>query len=93
MQIVGTTGSIQIHDTAPNLLVVDQESARHPDTTYWPELHGQRVGALRSEWEYFLKCIAADIEPSVVSPTDPRAAVAACLAAEQSAETGQVIEL
>ncbi len=93
MQIVGTTGSIQIHDTAPNLLVVDQESARHPDTTYWPKLHGQRVGALRSEWEYFLKCIAADTEPSVVSPTDSRAAVAACLAAEQSAETGQVIEL
>jgi UDP-N-acetylglucosamine 3-dehydrogenase len=93
MEIVGTTGSIQIHDTAPNLLVVDQKSARHPDTTYWPELHGQRVGALRSEWEYFLNCIATDTEPSVVSPNDSRAAVAACLAAERSAESGQVINL
>ncbi|MDP6557410.1 MAG: Gfo/Idh/MocA family oxidoreductase [Pirellulaceae bacterium] len=93
MQIVGTTGSIQIHDTAPNLFVVDQESTRHPDTTYWPELHGQRVGALRSEWEYFLKCVTDNTQPSVVPPTDSRAAIAACLAAEKSAEIGQVIEL
>jgi UDP-N-acetylglucosamine 3-dehydrogenase len=93
MHIVGTKGSIQVHDTTPNLLVVDQESARHPDTTYWPELHGQRVGALRAEWEYFLKCVNDDTDPSIVPPADSRGAVAACLAGEQSAETGRVIEL
>jgi UDP-N-acetylglucosamine 3-dehydrogenase len=93
MQIVGTTGSIQIHDTAPNLTFVDQESARYPDTTYWPELHGQRVGALREEWSYFLKCVDEQREPDIVPPDDSRAAVAACLAAEQSAATGGVIEL
>jgi UDP-N-acetylglucosamine 3-dehydrogenase len=93
MQVVGTTGSIQIHDTTPNLMVVDQQSVRFPDTTYWPELHGQRVGALRDEWVYFLECVDKEQEPHVVPPRDSRAAVAACLAAEASAASGRVIEL
>ncbi len=93
MEIVGTAGSIQIHDTAPNFqLVVDGET-RYPDTTYWPEIHGQRSGALRDEWAYFLHCVAEDLEPEVVPATDSRAAVAACLAAEQSAQSGAVVEL
>lgn len=91
MEIIGTTGSIQIHDTAPNLTFVDADSVRFPDTTYWPERHGQRVGALREEWAYFLRCVAEDRQPDVVPPADSRAAVAACLAAEQSAASGQVI--
>ena len=93
MEIVGTKGSIQIHDTTPNFMVVDSESVRMPDTTYWPEIHGQRAGALRDEWSYFLKCVAEDREPSVVPAADSRAAVAACLAAEKSAATGEVVRL
>lgn len=90
LEIVGTSGSIQIHDTTPNLQVVT-DAVRFPDTTYWPELHGQRAGALRDEWSYFLSCVADDRAPDVVPPADSRAAVAACLAAEESAATGQVI--
>jgi UDP-N-acetylglucosamine 3-dehydrogenase len=93
MQIVGTKGSIQIHDTAPNLMFVDADSASFPDTTYWPELHGQRVGALREEWAYFLKCVAEGRDPVIVPPEDSRAAVAACLAAEASAAEGRVVEI
>ena len=93
MQIVGTRGSIQIHDTTPNLTFVDHDSVQFPDTTYWPELHGQRVGALREEWAYFLKCVAEGRAPDIVPPEDSRAAVAACLAAEHSAATNQVVRL
>lgn len=93
MEIVGTTGSIQIHDTTPNLQVVIADSVRFPDTTYWPELHGQRAGALRDEWAYFLRCVAEDSAPDIVPPTDSRAAVAACLAAEESARTNEVVAL
>jgi predicted dehydrogenase len=93
MEIVGTTGSIQIHDTTPNLQLVVEESVTFPDTTYWPELHGQRAGALRDEWAYFLRCIAEDRTPEIVPPSDSRAAVAACLAAEESAELGEVVTL
>jgi len=93
MEIVGTAGSIQIHDTTPNYQLVVNDQVQYPDTTYWPEIHGQRAGALRDEWAYFLRCVAEDEEPSVVPPSDSRAAVAACLAAEESATTGQVVTL
>lgn len=93
MQIIGTRGSIQIHDTAPNLMFVGGDSVSFPDTTYWPELHGQRVGALREEWAYFLKCVAEGRDPAIVPPEDSRAAVAACLAAEASAAEGRVVEI
>jgi UDP-N-acetylglucosamine 3-dehydrogenase len=91
MEIVGTRGSVQIHDTTPNLTFVDEQSVRFPDTTYWPELHGQRAGALREEWSYFLKWVAVGRDPDIVPPEDSRAAVAACLAAEQAAATGEVV--
>jgi predicted dehydrogenase len=93
MEIIGTTGSIQIHDTTPNLQLVSENGVSFPDTTYWPELHGQRAGALRDEWAYFLRCVAEDRDPDVVPPADSKAAVAACLAAERSAETGEVVVL
>lgn len=93
MEIVGTTGSIQIHDTTPNLQLVSEDNVRFPDTTYWPDLHGHRAGALRDEWAYFLRCVAEDCTPEIVPPSDSRAAVAACLAAEESAARGQVVTL
>jgi len=93
MEIVGTTGSIQIQDTTPNLQLVADDRVRFPDTTYWPDLYGYRSGALRDEWAYFLQCVAEDRAPEIVPPSDSRAAVAACLAAEQSAESGKVVVL
>lgn len=91
MEIVGTEGSVSIHDTTPNFLVVDKDGARHPDTTYWPSVHGLRSGALREEWDYFLRCVAEGRRPEVIRPEESRAAVAACLAAEESAATGKVV--
>lgn len=93
MEIRGTEGSISIQDTAPNFLVVDKDAARYMDTTYWPSIHGQRGGALRDEWNYFLQCIAAGKRPDVIRPEESRAAVVACLAAEQSAVSGQVVRV
>jgi UDP-N-acetylglucosamine 3-dehydrogenase len=93
MEIIGTTGSIRIHDTTPNLQLVVEDGVQFPDTTYWPELHGQRAGALRDEWAYFLRCVAENRAPEIVLPSDSRAAVAACLAAEESAENGEVVVL
>ncbi len=93
MEIVGTEGSVSIHDTTPNFLVVDKDSVRHPDTTYWPSIHGVRSGALREEWNYFLQCVENGRKPDVIRPEESRAAVEACLAAERSAVIGQVVQL
>lgn len=93
MEIIGTEGSIHIHDTHPNLSFVDDDGWHSPDTTYWPLLHGVRSGALRAELEYFINCIANGMQPSVSTPEESMAAVAACLAAEQSTQTGQVVQV
>ena len=93
MEIIGTEGSIHIHETHPNFSVASKDGWRSPDTTYWPELHGHRAGALRTELDYFVTCILDNRTPTVISPEESLRAVAACLAAEESAATGRVIRL
>ena len=93
LEVIGTEGSISIHDTHPNLMIVDKTGARCPDTTYWPTIHGQLRGALRDELAYFVNCVATGEKPTVITPEESREAVRACLAAEESARTGQVIRI
>lgn len=93
LEVIGSEGSISIHDTHPNLMIVDADGARCPDTTYWPTFHGQLRGALREELAYFADCIATGKEPKVITPEESREAVRACLAAEESAATGRVVNL
>lgn len=93
LEVIGTEGSISLHDTHPNFMIVDKDGARCPDTTYWPEIHGQASGALRDELAYFANCVIKGEKPSVITPEESRAAVQACLAAEESARTGQVVTL
>ena len=93
LEVIGTEGSISIHDTHPNLMIVDKDGARCPDTTYWPTIHGQLRGALRDELAYFVNCIATGKKPDVITPEESREAVRACLAAEESAATGKVVML
>ena len=93
LEVIGTEGTVSIHDTHPNLMIVDKAGARCPDTTYWPTIHGQLRGALRDELAYFANCVATGEKPTVITPEESREAVRACLAAEQSAATGQVVRL
>lgn len=93
MEIIGTEGTIHIHETHPNFSICDTEGWHSPDTTYWPELHGQRAGALREELAYFVGCVARGERPSVITPRESLEAVRACLAAEESVESGQVVKL
>ncbi|HUT33383.1 MAG TPA: Gfo/Idh/MocA family oxidoreductase [Planctomycetota bacterium] len=93
MEIIGTEGSIHIHETHPNLSICDKDGWHCPDTTYWPELHGVRAGALREELSYFVRCIQDGKRPAIISPEESLRAVEACLAAERSAATGRVVRL
>ncbi len=93
LEVVGTEGSVSIHDTHPNLMVVDKEGAQCPDTTYWPSIHGRLHGALVNELAYFANCVLEERKPEVISPEASREAVRACLAAEESARTGEVVKL
>jgi predicted dehydrogenase len=91
MEVIGTEGSLHVQETHPNISICDKDGWHSPDTTYWPLLHGVRAGALRDELAYFVSCIQEGKRPSVSTPEESRAAVAACLAAEKSAATGTVV--
>jgi len=93
MEIIGTEGSIHIHETHPNFSICDKTGWHSPDTTYWPLLHGVRAGALRDELAYFMNGVAQGIRPTVITPEESREAVRACLAAESSAATGKLVML
>jgi UDP-N-acetylglucosamine 3-dehydrogenase len=93
MEIIGSEGSIHVQETHPNFSICDRDGWHSPDTTYWPQLHGVRAGALRDELAYFVSCIQAGRRPAISTPEESRAAVLACLAAEQSAATGTVVHL
>lgn len=93
MEIVGTRGTIYIHGGDTNLVVQTAGGIDCPDTSYWPRIHDETVGALRNEISYFLSCVASGQPPRVVTPQEARAAVAAISAAERSAMTGKVVKL
>ena len=93
MEIIGTEGAIHIQDQHANFSVYDRHGLRSPDTTYWPELHGQRAGALRDELAYFTTCVATGRRPEIITPEESMRAVEACLAAERSAVSGAVERL
>lgn len=93
MEIIGTEGSIHIHEVHPNFSVCTKDGWTSPDTTYWPQLHGARAGALRDELAYFANCVAQGQRPTVITPEESREAVRACLAAERSAATGEIVKL
>ncbi len=93
MSIIGSDGFIHVQDTFPNIGIVTSESFRSPDTTYWPELHGVTAGALREEFSYFARCVLAGEKPTIITPEESMAAVEAALAAEESAASGEIVQL
>lgn len=93
MEVIGTEGSVHVHDTYPNFSICDKDGWHSIDTTYWPDLHGKCAGALRDELMYFANCVIAGEKPTVITPEESMAAVTACLAAEKSAATGKVVYL
>lgn len=93
MEIIGTEGSLHIQETTPSFGIVDHQAFHFTDTTYWPELHGRRAGALRDELAYFAQCVRSGEQPTVASLDHALDSVIACLAAEHSAATGQVVRL
>jgi predicted dehydrogenase len=93
MSIIGTEGLIHVQDTFPNLGIVGNDKLHSPDTTYWPQFDGTRAGALRDEFTYFADCALNGKTPTVGRPEDAAAALAATLAAEESARSGKVVTI
>jgi predicted dehydrogenase len=92
MQIIGTEGQITIDCGHAGLEILDRDGPHFPDTAYWPEIHGARVGALRHELDYFAACVRKGRQPEVVTPEEAARAVMVMETAERSAATGAPLE-
>lgn len=93
MEIIGTEGAIYIDCGNTGLIIDDRTGIHKPDTVYWPNLFGRRVGVLRNELSYFVECINTGKSPDIITPEESRMAVAVICAAEQSAASGEVIKM
>jgi len=93
LEIIGTDGSIYVHGGDTNVVIQGKRGIDYPDTLYWPEMHGELTGALRTEMAYFAGCVARGERPTVVTTLEARTAVAAVAAAERSAAKGKVVRL
>ena len=89
LEVVGTEGQLTIDCGHAGLEMVTADGVHLPDTHYWPQQHGRRVGALVNELSYFARCIREDRTPEVVTPEEAARAVAVMEAAERSAVTGK----
>ena len=76
-----------------NLVVQTADGVDCPDTLYWPQIHGQPIGALRDELACFVDAVRRGEPPSIVTPEEALTAVAVLTAAEKSARTGKPIRL
>lgn len=56
MELVGSTGGTTIRLPGEGFQVATDELAA-PNAAYWPSVHGQVTGALRTQFEHFLDCV------------------------------------
>jgi UDP-N-acetylglucosamine 3-dehydrogenase len=91
MEVIGTEGALYINCGEAGLEIHDAERNQMPDTMYWPNVFGERFGALRAELRYFTDCVAGGKRPDRITPEESRNAVALLEGAQQSAQSGQVV--
>jgi UDP-N-acetylglucosamine 3-dehydrogenase len=92
LEVIGTEGAITIDNSGSHYTVLTRDGLKHPQSTYWPKVHGLRRGYLKEELDYFLKCVADGRKPMAITPEESRAVVHAVRMAERSARENRVIE-
>jgi tRNA A-37 threonylcarbamoyl transferase component Bud32 len=90
LEIIGTEGAAYVHGGDSNVIIHSRGKVDFPDTIYWPQMHGEPIGALRTEMAHFVDCVVRGVKSTVVTPEEARAAVQALAAAERSAARGKV---
>ncbi|MDG1897437.1 MAG: Gfo/Idh/MocA family oxidoreductase [Fuerstiella sp.] len=93
LEVVGTDGTLTIDCSQTGFTLVDASGPRMSDTVYWPQQHGQRVGALATELAYFADCVRQLTAPTVITVAEAARAVSVMEAAEESANIGRPVEL
>lgn len=93
MSIMGSQGFVQAQDKFSNLGLCIASGFTCPDTTYWPRVDRVTGGALRNEIMYFPGCVANRERPCVITLEGSMTAMKTVLAAQESAESGEIVIL
>ncbi|MEX2541962.1 MAG: Gfo/Idh/MocA family oxidoreductase [Trueperaceae bacterium] len=92
LDVFGEEGMLSVDLRTMNLIGVDSQGWRMPETRHWPRLHGRITGALREEVAHFLECLRSGGEP-VSSGRSSLAAVELCAAAHLSLREGNSVRV
>ena len=87
LDVFGEEGMLSLDFRSMNLVGVDSQGWRMPETRHWPRLHGRVAGALREEVAHFLECLADGREP-ISTGRSALGAVELCAAAHRSLDDG-----
>lgn len=83
MDLTGTDDFLSLDFRSMNVIGVDRNGWRFPETRHWPLVNGRIGGAARLQMEHFLECVTTGTRP-LCDGQAGRAALAVCLAAESS---------
>ena len=84
MEIVGERNYVVIDVSQQALFIASESGYRIPDTTLIPVVRGELGGTLGQEIDYFVDCVSAGKEPTIIRPSESRDALEVALACERS---------
>ena len=93
MTIIGTDGFLHIQDTFPNLGIVSPDWLPQPRHDLLAGVRRRPRRCAARGVRYFAHCALAGAQPQIGRPEDAMQALAATLAAEESARTGEVVRV
>lgn len=92
LDVFGRKGTASLDLRTMNLVAVDAQGWRMPETRHWPRLDGRVAGALREESDHFVRCLTTGETPRSSGRT-ARDAVAICRAVHRSLDQGGAVEV
>lgn len=92
-EVIGTEGTALLEVPGNGLGFWLADRVTTPDTSYWPQIYGSTVGALRDEIAYFVRCVTHDLPVEVPSHDEVLTSLEVAHALIQSAAENRPIRL
>lgn len=92
-EVIGTEGTALLEVPGNGLGFWLADRVTTPDTSYWPQIYGTTVGALRDEIGYFVRCVTHDLPVEVPRHEEVLASLEVAAALIRSAAEGRPVRL
>jgi predicted dehydrogenase len=92
-EVIGTEGTALLEVPGNGLGFWLADRVATPDTSYWPEMYGTTVGALRDEIAYFVRCLNHDLPVEVPTHDEVLTSLEVAGALIRSAAEGRPVRL